>query len=163
MPKQETDDLAPFDPGLNQVVIHIASRLVPEFAVADTVPATYEELKRHLDAGNKLLVAREGSGKTIFGAPEVNYAFRAWHDWCHWKGEFDFSLSGECATCSLQISQLRKFFGVDDRTAQWARLLVAEVVGQRQYYEKYRTYIADQRAFTRAYMEDRSVALGQRW
>ena len=52
-----------------------------------------------------MVVAREGADNTIFGAPEVNYAFRAWHDWCHWMGGFDFSLYGECATCNMQIEQ----------------------------------------------------------
>jgi len=95
--------------------------------------------------------------------PEVNYTFRAWHDWCHWQGDFDFSLYGECATCNMQIEHVRSFFGVNDQTDGWARLLIAEVIGQRQYFERYRSYIADQRAFAHAYLVDPEFALSRRW
>lgn len=160
---QEPPQLAPFDPGLNDAIIKITRQLVPEFAVADTAPSTYNDLKAHLDAGKTLVVAWEGSDHTIFGAPGINHAFRAWHDWCHWQGAFDFSSYGEWATCNLQIQHLRKFFGTNAQTESWARLLIAEIIGQRQYFERYRAYIADQRAFVRAYLLNRDFALNRRW
>ncbi len=160
---QNTEFQAPFDAALNNAVSFITSKLVPDFNVADDAPSTYQDLKAHLDAGKTFTAAREGSEHTIFGNPKINYAFRAWHDWCHWTGEFDFSLSGECATCSLQIEHLRSFYGVNDRTDYWARLLIAEVIGQRRYFEKYQCYITDQRAFARAYLVDRDAALECEW
>ena len=35
------------------------------------------------------------SERTIYGAPEVNWAFRAWHDSVHLARECDFSRAGE--------------------------------------------------------------------
>lgn len=160
---QKTQNLTPFDPALNEAVVNIAHQLVPEFVVEKAAPSTYQQLKAHLNGGKTLVIAQEGSDNTIFGAPAINHAFRAWHDWCHWKGEFDFSLYGECATCSMQIDHLRKFFGVNDQTNDWACLLAAEIVGQRRYYEKYRIYVSDQRAFARAYLTDKDFALSRHW
>lgn len=110
-----------------------------------------------------MVVAAEGSDATIFGAAPVNYAFRAWHDWCHWKGGYDFSLQGEMDTCCLQLIHIQMLYGVNQRTCYWRTLLIAEVIGQRQYYELYREYISNQRAFATAYMEDRNAALARKW
>ena len=63
----------------------------------------------------------------------------------------------------MQIDQLYSFYGVNAASRQWSRLLVTEVIGQRQYYEKYRQYISDQRAFATAYMQDPTAALANEW
>lgn len=92
-----------FDPALNQAILNLAKQSVGEFEISDDAPSTYAQLCSHLDAGKTLVVAQEGSAQTIFGDPRINYAFRAWHDWCHWSGGFDFSLQGETNTCMMQI------------------------------------------------------------
>ena len=153
----------PFDPRLNDAVLRITDSLVGNYCVADDAPGTYAALKRHLDAGQLLIVAAAGSSATIFGDPTVNYAFRAWHDWCHWKGECDFSLNGEMATCCIQLSHVQRFYGLNDRTCYWRSLLIAEMIGQRRYYELHREYVEDQRAFTRAYIADPQAALAAKW
>lgn len=116
-----------------------------------------------MNSGKPLIVAREGSENTIFGDRDVNFAFRAWHDWCHWRGGYDFSFLGECATCHMQVQQLKEHYGKNHQTAYWIELLTAEVVGQRQFYEKFKTYISDQRAFAQAYLQDPGLALGRIW
>lgn len=155
--------LSPFDQGLNDAIIEITNRLVGPFKVSNDAPGTFRELKAHLDTGKRVVVAREGSEQTIFGDPEVNYAFRAWHDWCHWKGGYDFSIEGEMATCNMQIEQLYAIFGVSETTKRWSRYIIAEVIGQRRYYERYREYLSDQRAFVTAYMHDPTQALQRKW
>lgn len=153
----------PFDLSLNAAVLDMAQHFAPGYRASEEAPNTFKGLKAMLDAGQPLLVASEGSDKTIFGDPAVNIAFRAWHDWCHWWGDFDFSLAGEMATCSMQIEQLRSFYGVKESTNRWADLLVAEIVGQRRYYELHGLYITNQRAFARAYLADAETALSQHW
>lgn len=153
----------PFDQTLNNAILRLSAHYVPTFIISDHAPATYRQLKAHLDAGKTMVVAHEGSSHTIFASEQVNFAFRAWHDWCHWKGEYDFSLFGESATCNMQIEQIYAFYGVNDQTQFWAQLLVAEVIGQRCYYERHRQYIHDQRAFATAYMNDPSSALLSKW
>lgn len=153
----------PLDLNFNSAVVAICAHYVPVFIIADHAPGTYKQLKTHLDSGATLVVAHDGSNSTIFASPSVNFAFRAWHDWCHWNGDFDFSLYGESATCCLQISQMYSFYGVTPNTNRWAQYLTAEIVGQRRYYEKYREYIYDQRAFCDAYLADQVKSLDKKW
>lgn len=155
--------LYPFDTKLNDAVLELAARYVPVFIVADDAPSTYRQLQEHMDAGKTMIVASEGSNNTIFAVPEVNFAFRAWHDWCHWKGGFDFSLYGESAACCMQLDQMYGRFGVNWHTNQWAEYLKAEVIGQRQYYEKYCAYIDDQRGFVAAYVTNPALTLERKW
>lgn len=153
----------PLDGAFNRAVVEITHRLVPRYLVSDDAPSTFRQLKAHLDAGKTLVVAKEGSDHTIFADPAVNCAFRAWHDWSHWTGNYDFSLYGESATCSLMIDHLYRFMGVTSETQKWSRYLIAEIIGQRQYYEKYRAYIENQRAFVTAYVASPTKALSRRW
>jgi hypothetical protein len=44
---------------------------------ATDAPDTYEKLKAHLDAGERLVVYSGGSQHTIYADPAVNHAFRA--------------------------------------------------------------------------------------
>lgn len=153
----------PLDGAFNDAVVAIAHHYVPDYIVSDDAPSTFRQLKAHLDAGKTLVVAKEGSDHTIFADPAVNCAFRAWHDWSHWTGNYDFSLYGESATCCLMIDHLYSFKGLTSETQRWSRLLIAEIIGQRQYYEKYRTYINNQRAFAQAYMASPTAALSRQW
>lgn len=153
----------PLDSQLNDAVLYIAGQLVPTFIVSRNAPSTYPQLKDHMDSGKDMIVFEGGSENTIFGTPEVNYAFRAWHDWCHWKGKFDFSLQGEMETCCFQLQHLHRFYGLTSKTCRWRSILIAEVVGQRRYFEKYREYILDQRSFAVAYIANSQTALQRRW
>lgn len=155
--------IAPLDPAFNDLVVKLAHHYVPCFVIGSDAPSTFKQLKAHLDAGKTLMVASEGSERTIFADPGVNCAFRAWHDWCHWKGDYDFSLYGESATCCMQIDQLYSHVGVNANTLKWAKYLIAEVIGQRQYYEKYREYLTNQRAFVAQYVLDPTKALSRKW
>jgi len=84
-----------------------------------TPPETYEELIALLDAGGRMLVYSGASERTIYGDPEVNYAFRAWHDWCHWRGRYDFSYEGERAACAMQGDHLIARYGDSSQTRRW--------------------------------------------
>src|SRR3712207_4164474 len=100
--------MQPLDSDLNGAILRIASRLFPDgFDVSPDAPSTFEELKAHLDAGNRMVVWSGGSEKTIYVDPTVNYAFRAWHDWHHWRHSLPFTPDGERAVCELQCRDLR--------------------------------------------------------
>lgn len=147
---------------LNDVVLHLSGKLVPEYIVSNDAPGSYRELCGLLDGGNTLVVYSGGSQNTIFGDPAINHAFRAWHDWSHWQYQFDFSLYGETCTCAVQLAHVHQHYGVKTlHTIQ--PYLIAEVIGQRRYYETYGEYIEDQRAFVLAYINDSEAALSQRW
>jgi hypothetical protein len=152
--------MEPLDRGLNRAILTIANRICPYgFDVSDNAPDTYEKLREHLDAGNRMVVYNGGAEGTIYGDAEVNYAFRAWHDVCHWSGEHDFSIAGEAAVCKMQAFQLHQLYGRTPETERWAKIIHAEVVGQRLYYGLYKRYVTDQTSFVQAYMLDPEAAL----
>lgn len=142
------------DRSLNAAVVAIARQLFPTgFEVSDVAPSTYEELVALFESGERYVVYAGGSDTTIFGDREVNYHFRAWHDWCHWKGCHDFSLQGERATFRMQCEHIVLRFGDDARTRYWRRVLWADVVGQKLYWKRHGIYPYDQIAFVKAVLD----------
>ena len=99
-----------------------------------------------------MLVWSGASEHTIFGEPEINWAFRAWHDWCHYYGAHAFTPEGERAVFRMQCSHLLLFYGDSLRTRHWIKLLRAEVIGQQDYFYKHGHFPYDQRAFVEAYL-----------
>jgi hypothetical protein len=147
--------MLPLDPSLNAAILAIASDLFPEgFDVSPDAPGTYKTLKAHLDAGKRLVVYDGGCEGTIYADPAVNHAFRAWHDWSHWKGGHDFSVAGEWRTFALQRRRLLDLHGDNQQTRRWIELIHADIVGFRLYYEPYRRFVDDQRSFIEAYMKN---------
>jgi hypothetical protein len=150
----------PFDLKLNDAILTIAGRLLPGgFDISEEAPNTYEQLKASLDAGKRLVVWKGGSQATIYGSAEVNYAFRAWHDYCHWKGGHDLTFEGEVAACAMQCQQLLDSCGDNERVRSWCALLEAEIIGQAEYYRRHKRFPDDQRAFVAAYLIDPEEAL----
>jgi Ribosomal RNA adenine dimethylase len=137
----------------NAAVLTMSSKLFPGgFLVGPDCPHSYEELVARLDAGKMMYVYDGASDRTIYGCPEVNYAFRAWHDWCHWKGRHHFSYTGEVAVYHMQCGHLDKIYGESARTEHWKRILKAEIVGQLEYLLEYGQFPEDQRSFVENYL-----------
>jgi hypothetical protein len=150
----------PLDRALNCAILHIAGKLCPTgYDVSPDAPATYKALRAHLDAGKRMVVFDGGSDGTIYADNEVNYAMRAWHDWCHYRCGNDFSVEGETANCRVQQAQLVELYGDCETTRRWCRILEAEIIGQRLYYEKHKQYVTDQRAFVLAYLANPAKAV----
>lgn len=91
-------------------------------------------MRRHLS------VRAGASNATIYGCREVNYAFRAWHDWCHWRGGHDLSIEGELAACHMQEHHLLELYGDTEQTRKWRTLLRAEIVGHAEYYRRHKRF-----------------------
>jgi hypothetical protein len=145
--------MQPLDRSFNIAVLHIANKLCPGgYEVADDAPDTYEKLRAHLDLKKQMKVWSGGSETTIYAEPEVNWAFRAWHDWCHYNGAHAFTPEGERAVFEMQRSHLLLFYTDCLRTRQWTKILRAEVMGQQEYFYKHGFYPQDQRAFVEAYL-----------
>jgi hypothetical protein len=147
------------DPALNAAIVYMASRFLPNgFTASPKAPSTYEELKALLDNGKQIVVFSGGSGKTIYGDKRVNYAFRAWHDYCHWNGKVPLTMDGEVAAFELQCRQLYDTFGFNGQTLRWRNILHAEVVGQAQYYERHKRFPINQRMFVEHYLANPEIA-----
>lgn len=155
----------PTHQGLNVAVMHIASRLFPcGYDVSADAPDTFERLCDHLDNGGRMVVWNGASDRTVFECPEVNWAFRAWHDWHHWKGRLPFTPEGEAEACRRQIADLVRLYGDSVQTRRWALVLDAEINGQLRYAAlNGDTFPTDQAAFVNAYLADPEAALAQRF
>lgn len=152
----------PLDHGLNVAVLHIARKLLPAgFDVSGDAPDTYEAIVRQFESGKRYVVYAGGSENTIFGDPEVNYHFRAWHDWCHWKGSFDFSFQGEYGVFGMQCEHLMAVYGSGEKTEKWKRILFADIIGQKLYFQRHQRFPVDQMGFVLQFLEKQeNVAQG---
>ena len=141
------------DIGFNVAVLAIAGRLFPcGFDIAEDAPRTYEQLLMQLNTHKRMIVQSGGYEQTIFGDREVCCAFRAWHDWCHWRGEFDFSLNGDRGACAMQEQHLVSLYGSCEKTDEWRRILRAEILEQRECFIHNTRFPVDQRAFVENYL-----------
>jgi hypothetical protein len=139
---------------LNVAVMQIASQLFPTgFDVSDNAPDTFDKLKAHVAKTGRMLVWNGASDKTIFADEEVNFAFRAWHDWCHLAGEFPFTPEGEKDAACMQLQHIRALFGRTKEADYMCRLVWTEVVGQVEYHLHHNgAFPSDQAAFTKHYL-----------
>ncbi|WP_424363080.1 hypothetical protein [Methylocystis parvus] len=150
------------DTEFDAAVVRLSRLTAGNFLVADDAPQTYEELIRQVEGQGVFIVWSGSSEQTIYSDPQINFAFRAWHDWCHWRGRHDFSPAGEIAVARMQRKQLIALYGDTPHTRLWCRIIDAEVVGQMLYRQLHGDFPADQRAFVATYLDVRAIAADTR-
>ncbi len=139
---------------LNMAILTMAKISLPKgFDVSDDAPNDYESLVKHVDNTGRICVWSGASETTIYGDREVNYAFRAWHDFVHFTYKFNFSVVGEISTWVIQYNQLIKRFGDSPEIRKFVSYLKAEIVGQARYEVKFGEFPIDQFAFVLDYVE----------
>ena len=155
--------LKPLDVGFNVAVLQIVSRLFPcGFDVSDNAPDTFEKLQAHYQETGRILVWSGASEQTIFGDPEINYAFRAWHDWRHITESADFSPDGERTVCEKQKADIREIFD-GAQADRFCALLEAEIIGQLAHEKRYGRFPENQRGFVVAWLDRGEHALVRAW
>lgn len=138
--------LQPFDKSFNAAVLTMANLCWPRgWNVADKAPESFEELRAEYLATGRITVWSGGSEDTIFGDPEVNYAFRAWHDWVHIGHSLPFTLEGEKEAADIQKRMLHNRYGETNRL--WAQLIDIEVKEQAKYFAEHKRFPDKQRHF----------------
>lgn len=148
------------DIGFNAAVMTIARKLFPcGYRVAENAPDTLDKLTAAFNAHDYVVYSGH-SDQTIFGDEEHNWAFRAWHDWHHWRGQLAFDMDGETEACKRQCADIVKVYGVSSQTARWCSMLWAEVVGQLEYAARHNgAFPTDQKAFVTDYLDNRARAI----
>lgn len=145
--------MKPFSNAFNAAVVTMANRLFPTgFDVSETLDVTsLDGLRAAIKAnGGRMVVWAGASEDTIYADAEVNYAYRAWHDWCHLTRGFQFTLHGEQAAARLQMDHVRSLYGNGPDQRYWQWLLHCEAVEQTKYFLKNGDFVQDQRDFTTA-------------
>jgi len=139
---------------LNAAILTMVSNLLPMgYDVSNNAPDTYERLVEHVNKTGRILVWSGASETTIYGDCEINYAFRAWHDFVHFTHKLGFSVLDEIEVCIIQCDQLVKHFGNSLEIQKFISYLQAEIIGQAQYEVFYGEFPIDQCAFVVDYIE----------
>lgn len=141
--------MKPFSLEFNAAVMTMANRVCPTgYDIGPDAPTSLTELREHVARTGRIKVSNENSDDTIFADAEHNYAFRAWHDWTHWRYMHGFDLAGETNVALAQIRDLGKIFG-KAFAEKYKPLILAEVVGQALYKE---VTADDQRRFDASFL-----------
>jgi hypothetical protein len=131
----------PYSVRLNEFIRQkVENELKIEIQVVGESRDDWEQLKDSNPL--KQTISTIGCGNTIFGDPQVNIMFRAWHDYIHITKQLDFSPINEAAVAFIQASELPWDWWYEKQ------LIIAEVVGQVVNHERTGQFNHDQRAFT---------------
>lgn len=128
----------PLSHPFNIAVWTIANTLHPlGWDVSSEAPSTYEDLVKDVAKRGRFTVWNGASDETIYADPETNFAFRAWHDWVHWRYNLDFSPANERAVAYVQAAHLLRTYGKEWQTNDFVALILAEVIGQAEYKDHF--------------------------
>lgn len=147
---------------LSIAVLQIVGQLFPVgFDLSDeSVIHSLDDINEHYARTGRFRVWKGASDQTIFGDAEVNYALRAWHDWCHWRYQCALDLEGERQAAAYQVEHLTALYGASFETVEMASILLADVVGQAEFFAVGGNFLDNQAAFvTEVARSFRPVAL----
>ncbi|AZZ39727.1 hypothetical protein C0Z10_08135 [Acidipropionibacterium jensenii] len=95
-------------------------------------PSTYQQLRGAVDyslvSKKPLPVSSENSATVIYTGPEVNFAFRFWHDVSHVRHGLSFALEDELELALWHLGVLERG-GLSPESLAY-RLFQADIVGQ---------------------------------
>lgn len=148
-----TERTEPVSIAFNAMVMTCANAALPRgWRVEESyvkAPSSLLELNASMNTAG-MVVWGGGSDATIFGCPDHNAAFRAWHDSIHWKHQLQFTVAGEAQAAYLQVREMVALYGVDEDIELWAAYILCEVLGQKLHHELHGEFPQDQRAFFEA-------------
>lgn len=141
----------PLDRSYNVFVRHMAQRLFPTGYDVEPeeqkAPTSLEDLHKCIVKDRRMVVWSGACENTIFDCPETNMDFRAWHDWCHWKGSFPFTLDGERQAVEMQCQHI-DMFATGEQRERFKRYVRTDIIGTFSYRDIMGNYPENQRAWT---------------
>jgi hypothetical protein len=142
------------DPEFNAFVLRMAESIPYDPAPGYT--ASFEGMRATYRATGRIPINTDFSEGTIFGDPAINWAFRAWHDWAHIRGNYDFTEEGEKHAAELQKRDVNGAvmggYILPSQGWRFRRLIDCEVNGQVQYQLAHNAFPSDQMAFAKEYL-----------
>lgn len=120
-----------------------------DYDVCSDAPSTYEGIQAHYDATGRLSIWDGASDDTIFSNPASNYAFRAWHDFCHIRAIADFTHEGERRAMLMQMRMISEIDWLSPRAKDVCfKILQCEVMAQLEHARVYGDFPNNQRQFS---------------
>lgn len=142
----------PLNITFNVATLHCATRCFPfGWRVTDNhVEPNLVLMRAEFEDKHTLTVWTGASDCTIFADREINWAFRAWHDWHHVHCSAGFDRDSELRVAYSQADDLIKLYGRTIQTRDMVALLFAEIIGQFDYNAEAGFFPIDQMAFVKA-------------
>ena len=144
----------PLNPLFNDWIIDLSTALFPYgFDVRVNAPNTAADLSATMRMGRMVVWDSDYSTSDIADT-ETHRAFRALHDWAHWRYDLPFTMAGEYAACHVHTSQIIRYFGRNEGVERTIAQLWANIISTLEYVADHDgAYPADQHAFVEANIE----------
>lgn len=144
---------------LSDLMIKKAHRIAKDigfsYEPAPDAPSDYPSLIKAAQVSLKVRVPLKvydgASDQTIYTSAEANYAFRFWHDVCHFiTPGADFTVAGEALAIAVQAKGVEQAFGKDSLEY---KMFMADTLGQVTYFAIHGDFPQDQLAFCLASLQ----------
>ena len=136
----------------SKAVVHISGILMPDgfdTTADESLVDTFEKVSTILDDTGRICVWSGASDNTIYTSPEVNHAFRAWHDYRHMSLQAPFTQAGERCVCERQQRDIDLYCGYASKALrdEFKRILDIEINQQIEYKLSTGEFVSDQLQF----------------
>ena len=118
------------DPEFNAAVRRFCNTLFPVgFDCVPDAPDTFSDLAATFTQTGRMVITDKWvpEDHPAFEDAHTYRSFRAWHDWVHLLGGFQFTLAGECGAAKFQKAELAALYG-QDKADKWFSTLTDELV-----------------------------------
>ena len=122
------------------------------YKTVDISPESFQTLKA--STLETLPILGKYSENSIYGLPEGNVAFRAWHDTIHLALNADFSFAEHAGEYRVAVEQCRQ---ASLYSATLADVLWADTYGQGQHMLKHGAFPANQLGFVEYYLKNHNA------
>jgi len=134
-----------------EALLKIEGDKIP-FKVSLSAPEKYKEMKDFYKDNGYYLIFEGGSDSTIFSSPYINHLFRACHDKAHYDNNLSFSFKDEKRVAQIQAKGLFKLAREKGFSKKLSynifKIIIVEVTGQIEYYQRYNNFVKNQKAFS---------------
>lgn len=140
---------------LEKAIVGMSAMLMPEgydvTAKDDADINSFKAICDYYSKTGRVIVSSANSEHTIYSHPEINVAFRAWHDYIHITQGLKFTRKGEAKVCCVQQAQAANYLSENGASPEEidfvVRCLHIEVVEQVEHYFETGQFVGDQVAF----------------
>jgi len=133
----------PLSAALDAFILSVAPPHIPSPDAPNESEALFDWAASHVVGVDPIPVWDGASDDSIYGSPEVNYAYRAWHDATHIKLGLDFSMESEE---QVSLAHVREAWDAG-LSAEDCRLLWIDSQGQNEYFKVHGDFVPNQREF----------------
>ena len=139
---------------IKQCIDYAIKRDNIKFISSESAPNTYKDMRQYRDDFGQFLVYSGGDHGLL--GEQYNIKFRALHDAMHYENELSFKFEDERILSEITSREFASIAYNRLGATHYEMMLVysvieAEIKGQIDYYEKYKSYIPNQTEYILSY------------